>query len=146
MVARAKWAVPPLLILLGGLLALWGSDRPWGTCARDPCGGFGGLPHLVTRYGFEFGTGVATAVVGLGLVLVGAAALWLARSSALRRAAVGLAIIEFILVSFHMARVHVFWEYRVYGPEIGLMAVIAGAAVSLAGAALLRPRRSDGAT
>jgi hypothetical protein len=27
------------------------------------------------KYGFEFGTGVATAVVGLGLLLVGAAGL-----------------------------------------------------------------------
>jgi hypothetical protein len=144
-VPRAKAVLPPLLILAGGLLALWGSDGLWGTCAHDPCEG-GALPHLVTRSGFDFGTGVVTAVFALALVLVGAAALLLARSLAIRRAAAGLAIVEFILVSVHLARIHVFWEYRVYGPEIGLIAVLAGAAVSLAGAALLRPPRSEGAS
>jgi hypothetical protein len=144
-VARAKWALPPLLILLGGLLALWGSDGPWGTCAHDPCEG-GALPHLVMRSGFDFGTGVVTAVVAVALALVGAAALLLARSSAIPRVAAGLAIFEIIVVSVHLARVHVFWEYRVYGPEVGLIAVLAGAVVSLVGAGLLRPLSSDGAT
>ena len=103
------------------------------------------MPHLVTRTGFEFRTGVATAAVGLGLVLVGAAALWPSRSSALRRAAAGLAIFELVLVGFHVARVHVFWEYRVYGPEIGLIAVLVGAAASLAGAVVLRRSKGGGA-
>jgi hypothetical protein len=143
MIARAKSALPATLILFGGLLALSGSDEAWGICARDPCGGFGGLTHLVTRHGFEFGTGVATAVVGLSLLLVGGAALRLGGSPPIRWATAGLAIIEFVLVGVHIARVHVFWEYRVYGPDIGLIAVIAGATVALAGAALLRQPRRD---
>jgi hypothetical protein len=138
----AQAIVRPLLILSGGVLAFWGSNQPWGICPHDPCESYGGLQHLVTKFGFEYGTGVATAVVALALVLIGVAAFGLGGSPAIRRAAAGLAIVELILASVHVARVHVFAEFLTYGPQPGLVAVIAGGAVSLAGAALL-PRRSS---
>jgi hypothetical protein len=100
----------------------------------------------VTRYGFDYGTGVVTAIVALGLVITALAAIWRGGTSGIRRIAVSLALIEFILVGFHIARVHVFPVYFVYGPHIGLIAVLAGAAVSMAGAALLRPRRDQSVT
>jgi hypothetical protein len=100
----------------------------------------------VKRYGFEYRTGVVTAVVAIALLITALVAAWRGGSSAIRRTAVSLALIEFILVGFHIARVHVFPEYFVYGPNIGLIAVLAGAAISMAGAALLRPRSDQSVT
>jgi hypothetical protein len=133
--ARAKAVLLQLLILLGGLLALWGSYGPWGTCSVQPCDSHVGLPYLVSTSGFEFGTGVATAIVAVCLVLIGLASLGRGESPAIQLVAVGLAIVEFLLAGIHIARFHVSSEYLVYGPDVGLFAVMAGAAVAAAGGA-----------
>ena len=82
----------------------------------------------MTKYGLAYGTGVATALVAVALMFIGVAAVRLGESPAIRRAAAALALIEIILASVHIARVHVFAEYLNYGPKLGLVAVIAGGA------------------
>jgi hypothetical protein len=142
MSARAKAALPGLVILLGGLLALWGSYGPWELCMVQPCEGEFGLPYVVSWGGFEFGTGVATAIVAVGLVLIGVASLRRDESPVIHRVTIVLAMVEFLLVGIHVARFHVLSRNLVFGPEIGLIAVIAGTALGAVGGAFLRARNN----
>ena len=123
--------VAPLLVSLGGVVSVWGSFEAWGVCGNEPCEGPGGqLPHLFIRSGVAFGFGVATALVGFLLVLLGVASAWRRGSSLIRGAALALVVLELAVIGAHIARAYVFPEYKVYGPETGLVVVVAGAVLS----------------
>src|SRR4051812_3791498 len=121
--------VAALLVATGGLVSLWGSFQTWGYCSSEPCGG--ALQHLFPRTGVEFGPGVATALAGGALAVLGVLLAARGGPPSVAPIAFGLAVIEGVAIAIHVVAAYLFREYRVYGPEIGLVAVIAGTAVSV---------------
>lgn len=71
------------------------------------------------------------------MVLVGAASLLRSIPRVSRIAALALVLVGTAAIVLHVARVHVFPEYRVFGPELGLVAVVLGFVISAAGAWIL---------
>jgi hypothetical protein len=99
------------LLIVAGLLLLFGAQAPWVICSMDPCpgpdGGFG-LMVIWTRSGLTVGWGFLTGVLGV-VVLAAAARLGTVRRAALVARLAGLAS---LVVAFAFAsRVWIFPEY-----------------------------------
>jgi hypothetical protein len=88
--------------------------------------------------GVEFGPGLVTAVLGLMLASGGIGAFRRGVSSGLRVVPVVLALLLLATVGAYILRWHVFPTFKLYGPEIGVILVIAGGLVALAASVRLR--------
>jgi hypothetical protein len=88
---------------------------------------------LVDRSWIDFGPGILTALSGLMITICGVLALRRAGTRPLRAVALMLAGFVLLTVAAFVLRMYVFPEFLLYGPKVGVYAVVVGAVVGIAG-------------
>ena len=61
-----------ILVVVAGILIVYGSSSDWVTCSKEPCEEGGGLFHIFRRTGMDVGWSVLTTRVGDLLTVIGA--------------------------------------------------------------------------
>jgi hypothetical protein len=122
------------LLVVAGLLLLFGAQAPWVVCSSEPCppgpDDTLALQVIWTRDGLAVGWGFLTGA--LGLVVLGSA--W--RLGRVPGAAVAarLAGLAALVISVGFAvRVWIVPEYDSYGPPLGFIATVLGALIAAIG-------------
>ena len=127
-----------IILVVAGILIVFGSSSDWVACSKEPCEEGGGLFHIYSRTGMTVGWGVLTTALGV-LILVSALGTW--RSLGLTVVTTAAAVGVLLVTAGFGARVWVFPEYDSYGPGFGYLLTVIGALIALGASAVPVIRR-----
>jgi hypothetical protein len=139
--------VAAIVLTLAGLLVLWGSVGPWGTCPQFPCDpGPDDVIQLFAvevRSGIEVRAGLVTALAGLGMVWAALATIVTGASNRVVGLALGSAGLALLSVAAYLTVMNVILRSQIVA-SYGLYGGVVGAAVGfLAGLVMRRATRVD---
>ena len=135
--ARGRLPLAAVVLTLAGFVMAAGSFAPWGSCPLYPCGAEFGSLVIVVQSGAEFGPGIATALLGAVIAILGVEA-----TRPYRRPPMGVAVIASVgalgAIVLHLLIAYASADQYISGPYFGLYATAAAVVVALPASARLR--------
>jgi hypothetical protein len=117
-------------LVVAGAAMVIGSFMTWGSCSLYPCGAEFGFPVGTNQSGVEFGPGIATALLGTVLVILGMEATRIDRRPPMMLA-VTASIGALLAIAVHLFAAYATDDQYVSEPYRGLYVTTVAAVVSL---------------